>query len=75
MLRHYDQHGGGVKVYTREVLKALLAMSPAHEYIFLLAKSDRYYYDAEAIKEECVKTGTPGHLKGGAGAPPEPSSP
>jgi DNA modification methylase len=24
----------------------------AHEYIFLLSKSERYYYDAEAIKEE-----------------------
>lgn len=25
----------------------------SHEYIFLLAKSERYYYDAEAIREEC----------------------
>ena len=25
----------------------------AHEYIFLLAKSEKYYYDAEAILEEC----------------------
>lgn len=24
----------------------------AHEYIFLLSKSDRYYYDAEAVKED-----------------------
>ena len=35
----------------------------AHEYVFLLAKSDRYYYDAEAIKEgatsssECIRFG------------------
>jgi DNA modification methylase len=29
----------------------------AHEYIFLLSKSPRYYYDAEAIKEEAVGTG------------------
>jgi len=34
----------------------------AHEYIFLLTKSDRYVYDAEAIMEFAVKTGTPGHL-------------
>lgn len=27
----------------------------AHEYIFLLTKSARYYYDAEAIKEKAVK--------------------
>jgi DNA modification methylase len=26
----------------------------AHEYIFLLAKSERYFYDAEAIKEESI---------------------
>jgi DNA modification methylase len=25
----------------------------AHEYLFLLAKSERYYYDAAAIKEQC----------------------
>jgi site-specific DNA-methyltransferase (adenine-specific) len=25
----------------------------SHEYIFLLTKSDRYYYDNEAIKEKC----------------------
>lgn len=27
----------------------------AHEYIFLLAKSERYYYDADAIKEKARK--------------------
>jgi DNA modification methylase len=32
----------------------------SHEYIFLLAKSDRYFYDAEAIKEIAVG-GTPGN--------------
>ncbi len=26
----------------------------AHEYVFLLAKSERYFYDAEAVKEEAV---------------------
>jgi DNA modification methylase len=39
----------------------------SHEYVFLLAKNRHYYYDADAIKEDCVKTGTPGHLQGGAG--------
>ncbi len=29
----------------------------AHEYIFLLAKSERYYFDAEAIKEAAVSAG------------------
>lgn len=27
----------------------------AHEYVFLLTKSERYFYDAEAIKEPCVR--------------------
>lgn len=27
----------------------------AHEYIFLLTRNKHYYYDAEAIKESCVK--------------------
>ncbi len=26
----------------------------SHEYIFLLSKSKKYYYDADAIKEECI---------------------
>jgi DNA modification methylase len=32
----------------------------AHEYIFLLAKSPRYYFDAEAVKEPAVNTRKPG---------------
>jgi DNA modification methylase len=27
----------------------------AHEYVFLLAKSDRYFYDADAIREEATR--------------------
>ena len=34
----------------------------AHEYIFLLSKSPRYYFDHEAIKEQAVG-GTPGNTK------------
>lgn len=37
MLRHYDQHGGGVKVYTHQLLDALLAIPSADEYVFLYA--------------------------------------
>jgi len=29
----------------------------AHEYLFLLAKSERYYYDADAIRESSTDTG------------------
>jgi DNA modification methylase len=30
----------------------------AHEYLFLLAKSERYYYDHEAIKEQAIHAGS-----------------
>lgn len=33
MLRHFDQHGGGVKVHTHELLKALLALNHRHEIV------------------------------------------
>ena len=32
----------------------------AHEYVFLLSKSQKYYYDAEAVKESAVTTRKPG---------------
>jgi glycosyltransferase involved in cell wall biosynthesis len=35
MLRHYDQHGGGVKVYTQRILRALLDLRPDHDFVFL----------------------------------------
>ena len=44
----------------------------AHEYIFLLAKSPRYYYDAESIKEKYKdkRQGNPGkYNRGGNGNP------
>lgn len=39
----------------------------AHEYLFLLTKSARYYYDEAAIREDAVKIGSPNHLQGGSG--------
>ena len=41
MLRHYDQHGGGVKVYTRELIDAMLALEPRHEFVFLYRHASR----------------------------------
>jgi glycosyltransferase involved in cell wall biosynthesis len=38
MLRHYDQHGGGVKVYTQRLLRALLDLRSEHEFVFLYRK-------------------------------------
>jgi glycosyltransferase involved in cell wall biosynthesis len=33
MLRHYNQHGGGVWVYTRNLLRELLTLDTAHEFV------------------------------------------
>jgi hypothetical protein len=33
MLRHYNQHGGGVWVYTRNLLRELLALETPHEFV------------------------------------------
>ena len=38
----------------------------AHEYIFMFSKSQKYYYDNEAIKEDCVN-GDPRPPRGSAG--------
>ena len=35
MLRHYDQHGGGVRVYTHRILRAMLDSNTPHEFVFL----------------------------------------
>jgi DNA modification methylase len=38
----------------------------SHEYIFLLSKSQRYYFDSEAIKEPCVQDEMANGFRGGA---------
>jgi glycosyltransferase involved in cell wall biosynthesis len=38
MLRHLDQHNGGVVIYTHELLRAMLAAESEHEYVFLYSK-------------------------------------
>ncbi len=35
MLRHYDQHGGGVKVYTSRLMRGLLDLRTEHEFVLL----------------------------------------
>ena len=40
MLRHYDQHGGGVRTYTRELLAAMFTHDAAHEYVLLYRNPD-----------------------------------
>ncbi len=38
----------------------------SHEYIFLLSKSQHYYYDAETIKEHCVQNEMANGFRGGS---------
>ena len=40
MLRHYDQHRGGVRVYTHRLLDAMLALGSPHELVLLYRSPD-----------------------------------
>ena len=35
MLRHYDQHGGGVRIYTQRLMRAVLDLGTEHEFVLL----------------------------------------
>jgi glycosyltransferase involved in cell wall biosynthesis len=41
MLRHFDQHEGGVKVYTREVVRSLIEINRRHEIVLLFRNRQR----------------------------------
>jgi O-antigen biosynthesis alpha-1,2-mannosyltransferase len=53
MLRHYDQHGGGVKVYTQRLLRALLDLRTGHEFVLLYRNPALVgtYRSEEAVEE------------------------
>jgi glycosyltransferase involved in cell wall biosynthesis len=53
MLRHYDQHGGGVKIYTQRLLRALLDLKSGHEFVFLYRNPSLVgtYGDEPAVQE------------------------
>jgi glycosyltransferase involved in cell wall biosynthesis len=58
MLRHYDQHGGGVKVYTRQLIDALLALRSPHEFVFLYNNPGRIgTYGSHACVQEVAVPG------------------
>lgn len=40
MLRHFGQHGGGVLVYTHNLLKAMLQLQSEHEFVLMYKDSD-----------------------------------
>lgn len=41
MLRHFDQHEGGVKVYTREVVRSMIELNRKHEIVLLFRTRQR----------------------------------
>jgi glycosyltransferase involved in cell wall biosynthesis len=57
MLRHYDQHGGGVKVYTRQLISALLDLPSEHEFVLLYNNPARVgtYGSHARVKEIAVR--------------------
>jgi glycosyltransferase involved in cell wall biosynthesis len=58
MLRHYDQHGGGVRVYTHRILRAMLDSSTPHEFVFLYKNPDLLgTYAADARVTEAALPG------------------
>lgn len=60
MLRHYDQHGGGVRVYTHQILRAMLDLDTPHTFVFLYRNPELVgTYAGEArVTEEAL----PGNL-------------
>lgn len=40
MLRHYDQHRGGVRIYTHRLLQALFELDSGHEFVLLYRSPD-----------------------------------
>jgi glycosyltransferase involved in cell wall biosynthesis len=60
MLRHYDQHGGGVKVYTQRLLRALLNLRSDHEFVFLYRNPALVgtYRDEAGVEEVSLPAGS-----------------
>ena len=55
MLRHYDQHGGGVRVYTRALLDHLLKEPRGHEFVLFFRNPALLgTYRAPHVEEVCV---------------------
>jgi O-antigen biosynthesis alpha-1,2-mannosyltransferase len=55
MLRHYDQHGGGVRVYTKALLDHLIAHPRGHEYVLFFRNPALLgTYRAPHVTEVCV---------------------
>jgi glycosyltransferase involved in cell wall biosynthesis len=60
MLRHYDQHGGGVRVYTHRILRAMLDLDTAHEFVFLY--KDPRLIGTYAAEPRVTEVALPGNI-------------
>jgi glycosyltransferase involved in cell wall biosynthesis len=60
MLRHFDQHEGGVKVYTREVVRALAEINRHHEILLLFRNPTRLgtYKNVDGVQEVLLAGGS-----------------
>jgi glycosyltransferase involved in cell wall biosynthesis len=60
MLRHFDQHEGGVKVYTREVVRSLIELNRKHEIVLLFRSPQRLgtYKDVAGVQEVLLEGGS-----------------
>lgn len=58
MLRHYDQHGGGVKVYTHNLLRELLALNSGHDLVLAYENTKWLgsYGDGGRVREIAIET-------------------
>lgn len=57
MLRHHDQHGGGVKVYTYNLLREMMALNTQHEFVLLYRNAQLIgtYGDNNHVREIAIK--------------------
>jgi glycosyltransferase involved in cell wall biosynthesis len=60
MLRHFDQHEGGVKVYTRELVRALIQVNRDHEILLLFRNPARLgtYNGSDRVREVLLEGGS-----------------
>jgi glycosyltransferase involved in cell wall biosynthesis len=60
MLRHFDQHEGGVKVYTRELVRSLVEINHRHEILLLFRNRQRLgtYKVVDSVQEVLLEGGS-----------------
>ena len=61
MLRHIDQHGGGIRVYTQNLLRQMLALRSSHEFVLVYQNPELIgtYGDGERVREVSVRVPSP----------------